>query len=107
VLSEIGASDVSQILVCNKVDRLDDNHRPRQVCDVLQFEGGRRVPRVFVSALTGMGLDALRAALAQACRVADMRSARPSDAPELPLATADVRPFVDSEFASALLDRSA
>jgi GTP-binding protein HflX len=107
VLSEIGASDVPQILVCNKVDRLDDNQRPRHVCDVLQLEGGHRVPRVFVSALTGMGLDALRAALAQACQVADTRSSRPSDAPELPLATADMRPFTESEFASALLDRSA
>jgi GTP-binding protein HflX len=107
VLSEIGASDVAQILVCNKVDRLDDNQWPRQVCDVLQLEGGRRVPRVFVSALTGMGLDALRAALAQACQVADTRSTRPSGVPELPLATADVRPFIESEFASALLDRSA
>jgi GTP-binding protein HflX len=107
VLSEIGASDVPQILVCNKVDRLDDNQRPRHVCDVLQLEGGHRVPRVFVSALTGLGLDALRAALAQACQVADTRSTRPSDAPELPLATADMRPFTESEFASALLDRSA
>jgi GTP-binding protein HflX len=107
VLSEIGASDVPQILVCNKVDRLDDNQRPRHVCDVLQLEGGHRVPRVFVSALTGVGLDALRAALAQACQVADTRSTRPSDAPELPLATADMRPFTESEFASALLDRSA
>jgi len=107
VLSEIGASDVPQILVCNKVDRLDDNQRPRHVCDVLQLEGGHRVPRVFVSALTGVGLDALRAALAQACQVADTRSTRPSGVPELPLATADMRPFTESEFASALLDRSA
>ncbi len=68
VLAEIGAADVPQILVYNKADRLEPSQQPRSASDLLQLDGGRRVPRLFVSALTGEGLDALRAALARACR---------------------------------------
>jgi GTP-binding protein HflX len=68
VLAEIGASDIPQILVYNKADRLEPSQQPRSAADVLQLDGGRRVPRLFVSALTGAGLGTLRAALAEACR---------------------------------------
>jgi len=66
VLAEIDAAGIPQILVFNKLDQLDDTRRPRVMADVMEFEGGRRVPRVFVSALRGLGLAELRALLAAA-----------------------------------------
>ncbi|MFC5523583.1 GTPase HflX [Polaromonas jejuensis] len=69
VLSEIGAADVPQILVFNKLDAIEKGNLPLQLRDVFElrdaFEGsGRRVERVFVSAQTGEGLPELRALLA-------------------------------------------
>ena len=66
VLAEIGASDVPQILVYNKLDRLDATQRPEGLVDVIEGEMGVRTPRVFVSALDGEGLDALRGAISDA-----------------------------------------
>jgi GTP-binding protein HflX len=65
VLSEIGAADVAQIVVFNKLDRLADTERPRGLVDSIELAGGRRVPRVFASSRTGEGLDALRAQIAE------------------------------------------
>ena len=64
VLEDIGAADVPQILVCNKLDRLDDSARPRSIVDTFEDRSGRQVTRVFVSALDGTGLDALRGVIA-------------------------------------------
>jgi len=64
VLEDIGAADVAQILVCNKLDRLEDSARPRSVVDTFEDRSGRQVTRVFVSALDGTGLDALRGVIA-------------------------------------------
>lgn len=64
VLDEIGAGDVPQVLVCNKLDRLDVNARPRTLVDTVETPAGRRVPRVFVSALEGLGLEELRDVIA-------------------------------------------
>jgi GTPase len=66
VLQEIGADGVPQILVYNKLDNLPDSQRPLVASDVLEQEGGVRVPRVFVSALLGTGLPELRALLSAA-----------------------------------------
>ncbi|MCU0813179.1 MAG: GTPase HflX [Burkholderiaceae bacterium] len=66
VLAEIGAQDVPQILVFNKVDALEPGQRPRALVDAVERDGGRRTPRVFVSALDGTGLAELREALARA-----------------------------------------
>lgn len=66
VLAEIDAADIPQILVYNKQDLLEESQRPRQPSDWLEREGGVRVPRVFVSSLTGEGLDVLRQLIAQA-----------------------------------------
>jgi GTP-binding protein HflX len=66
VLSDIGAADVPQVLVFNKFDKLEDTQRPRKLVDALEIDGGVRVPRVFVSALTGQGLDELREVISQA-----------------------------------------
>ncbi len=64
VLHEIGAADVPQILVFNKLDRLEA--LPRELQDWVEGVGGVAVPRVFVSALQGTGLDLLRNMVAQA-----------------------------------------
>ena len=66
VLGEIGAGEVAQIVVFNKIDRLDETERPRLLVDSIQLAGGRRVPRVFVSAVSGEGLDGLRQCIADA-----------------------------------------
>jgi GTP-binding protein HflX len=66
VLEEIGADGIPQVLVCNKVDQLEETQRPREPRDVLVLAGGRRVPRVFVSARTGEGMSELRAILSEA-----------------------------------------
>jgi GTPase len=84
VLDEIGASGVPQILVFNKLDRLDATQRPRVLADASLRAGGALLPRVFVSAITGEGLDELRRAIAQA--VAGRETARsgaeaPADGP--------------------------
>ena len=64
VLGEIGAADVPQILVFNKLDQVEPP--PRALQDWAERTGGGAVPRVFVSALRSTGLDALRALIAQA-----------------------------------------
>ncbi len=64
VLHEIGAADVPQLLVFNKIDALPPQHQPLRGRDVTELEG-RPVTRVFVSARTGAGLDVLRAAIAE------------------------------------------
>ena len=66
VLAEIGASDIPQVLVYNKLDQLEPTQRPRMLRDVLEVEGGRRVPRVFISAQGGEGMNELRAILSEA-----------------------------------------
>ena len=60
VLAEIGADDIPQIWVCNKVDQIEETQRPRQWVDELDRGAAGRVTRVYVSALNGDGLDALR-----------------------------------------------
>jgi GTPase len=58
VLTEIGAGDIPQILVWNKIDGSGTPARfERDGCD--------RIGRVFASAKTGEGLDLLRLALAE------------------------------------------
>jgi GTP-binding protein HflX len=66
VLDEIGAHDIPQIVVYNKVDALAPEQQPRQSVDWIERPGGMRVPRVFVSALEGTGLDRLRELIAEA-----------------------------------------
>jgi GTP-binding protein HflX len=63
VLAEIGADTVPQLLVFNKLDALDAGHYPLQLQDSYEVQG-HAVPRVFVSAKAGQGLDLLRSALA-------------------------------------------
>jgi len=64
VLDEIGAGEVEQVVVFNKIDRLDETERPRVLADSIELPSGRRVPRLFVSAVSGEGLAALRECVA-------------------------------------------
>jgi len=64
VLEEIGAGEVEQVVVFNKIDRLDETERPRVLVDSVELPSGRRVPRLFVSAVSGEGLEALRECIA-------------------------------------------
>ncbi|MEP7099635.1 MAG: GTPase HflX [Burkholderiales bacterium] len=66
VLTEIGAANIPQVLVYNKLDRLEETQRPRELRDVLEVNAGLRVPRVFISAQTGEGMAELRAILSEA-----------------------------------------
>jgi GTP-binding protein HflX len=64
VLRDIGAADVPQLLVFNKLDALDKACWPLQLQDVFEV-GGQPVPRIFLSAQSGEGLPALRLKLAE------------------------------------------
>jgi GTP-binding protein HflX len=66
VLADIGASAIPQLLVFNKLDRLEPTQRPRELHDLTALDPGPPVPRVFVSAQTGEGLPELRALLVEA-----------------------------------------
>ncbi|MBA4177364.1 MAG: GTPase HflX [Leptothrix sp. (in: Bacteria)] len=65
VLAEIGAGDVPQLLVYNKLDLLEDSLQPREPADWVEVHPGVRRRRVFVSARSGQGLDVLRQAIAE------------------------------------------
>jgi len=86
VLSEIGAADIPQILVFNKLDSLQAEQRPPLLEDQYDVDG-HVFPRLFVSARSGEGLDALRRALslrvlaAQKCMTPDVAIELPGAAP--------------------------
>ena len=64
VLAEIGASDVPQLLVFNKLDAIAEDKRPLKLHD--QYEqDGVVMERLFVSARSGMGLAQLRQILSE------------------------------------------
>ena len=78
VLSEIGAADLPQIVVFNKLDRLAETERPRAPLDTFELPSGRQARRVFVSAASGEGLPLLRAEIAAASRGAGLNAAEPA-----------------------------
>jgi len=59
VLSEIGAGDIPQILVFNKLDQVEPMLRPHVVQDTYDL-AGLPTPRIFLSSQTGDGVPALR-----------------------------------------------
>lgn len=67
VLADIGAGDVPQLLVFNKLDALDAERRPVRLADSVEVDGNQ-VERIFLSARTGEGLPALREALSERAR---------------------------------------
>ena len=68
VLGEIGAADIPQILVFNKLDALEMDRHPLQLADQFDLDGVL-TPRVFLSAKSGDGLPTLRQLLASAVGV--------------------------------------
>jgi len=65
VLAQIGAAEVPQLVVFNKLDRLDETERPRVLRDSIELPDGAHAPRVFLSARGGEGLTDLCAAIAE------------------------------------------
>lgn len=59
VLAEIGAADIPQILIFNKLDALEVTSRPLQFEDTYELTGVQ-IPRIFLSSKTGEGIQALR-----------------------------------------------
>ena len=57
ILEQIGADDVPQLIVCNKIDQLED-HEAR-----IDRNQDGKIVRVWLSAKTGEGIDLLRQAL--------------------------------------------
>jgi GTP-binding protein HflX len=82
VLAEIGAADVAQVLVFNKLDALEKSQWPLQLQDCFDLDG-TPVPRLFVSARDGRGLDGLRQQLARIVAGGALQAMTPHDAPEL------------------------
>jgi GTP-binding protein HflX len=64
VLKEIGAADIPQLLVFNKLDAIAADLQPLRLEDTYEIEG-IQTPRVFVSARTLDGLPVLRQKLAE------------------------------------------
>ena len=64
VLGEIGAADIPQVLVFNKLDALEIERRPLQLEDTFELDGVQ-TPRLFLSAKNGEGLQSLRQQLAR------------------------------------------
>jgi len=78
VLVEIGASDIAQLLVFNKLDLIAQECYPRQLQDTFDL-AGVQTPRLFLSARSGLGLSALRQQLA---RIVNQSAARLSTTQE-------------------------
>ena len=76
VLGDIGAADIPQVLVFNKLDAMDDAHHPLQLQDTFDL-GGVQTPRLFLSARQGEGLAALRRQLALAVTAGTANAAKP------------------------------
>lgn len=79
VLKEIGADGIPQLLVFNKIDALDTDHQPVKQEDNFEIDG-IQVPRIFVSARSGAGLQALRQRLAALARPDDRQSVEAAEA---------------------------
>lgn len=60
VLDEIGASDVAQLVVCNKSDAVESSRIGK-----IDYSDTQTPSRVWVSAMTGAGLDELKAAVSE------------------------------------------
>lgn len=63
VLREIGASDIPQLLIFNKLDAIEPENFPLQLEDSFDLDGVP-TPRIFLSAMSGEGIPALRQQLA-------------------------------------------
>ena len=69
VLFEIGADQVPQLLVFNKIDTLESTNYPLHMQDHYELDG-KPVSRVFLSAQSGLGLSVLRTVLSDVVKTA-------------------------------------
>jgi GTP-binding protein HflX len=114
VLAEIGASEIPQVLVFNKLDQLEQTQRPREMRDMLEMHAGQRVPRVFLSARTGEGMAELRGILSEAVSgsLPGLNAHDPSPS-DIRLAAHDqtdadpIQEAIESPLANALSDSTA
>jgi GTPase len=74
VLADIGAADIPQLLVFNKLDAVDPQRRPLQLVDTTEIQGGT-CTRIYLSAHTGEGVDALRSVLSDTVKARHFRAA--------------------------------
>jgi GTP-binding protein HflX len=81
VLSEIGAQDVPQLLVFNKMDAMPTLNWPQRMNDSFEIDGVQ-TPRIFVSAKDSTGIAELRRMLAQLASQTPADAARVPDQPE-------------------------
>ncbi|MBX3717577.1 MAG: GTPase HflX [Burkholderiales bacterium] len=72
VLAEIGAADIPQIVVWNKIDRI-----PGAEPEVVRDPCGK-ILKIKASAISGAGLEAIREALAEVARETDPRALAPA-----------------------------
>ena len=78
VLGDIGAGDIPQILLFNKLDLVEGGRGPRRMRDQMDVNG-QVFERLFASAHTGEGLDGLRALLVERLALFQMQQGRPSE----------------------------
>ena len=98
VLVEIGAGAIPQVLVFNKLDRLEETQRPRVLRDLYDLGAGWRVPRVFISSRTGEGMESLRDVLREAVAGTLEGVLNPNDtAPDAWQPDDDFNPGLDAE----------
>ena len=82
VLKDIGADQIPQILVFNKLDAMDPASLPLALRDSMELDG-HSVPRIFVSALSGAGVPDLRALLSSVVLAERPIDALPDDVRDL------------------------
>ncbi len=83
VLGEIGAGEIPQVLVFNKLDAVPADQQPLAMQDTYEW-GGRQLPKLFVSARTGQGLPELRSQLTAAALAARESPMTPGADAEFP-----------------------
>ena len=81
VLTEIGAQDIPQLLVFNKIDALAPDQQPIRMVDDYEIDGVQ-TPRVFVSARNMQGLTELRQKLSAIVSASARPDNGPPDVPE-------------------------
>ncbi len=93
VLHEIGADNARQILVFNKTDAIPEL---RDRAGTIERDEYGNISRVFLSAREGLGLDALRAAIAEAATTPALGPAR-SDPGDVRFLDLEAEPVQESE----------
>lgn len=68
VLREIGAADIPQLLIFNKLDAIEPENFPLHLEDSFDLDGVP-TPRIFLSAMSGEGIPALRQQLAALAKI--------------------------------------